>query len=52
MFNNLKFEYMTNLLFLMIVIVAFMSLMVVVTYLADTLAVAFVKWLGLEGSEK
>lgn len=43
---------MENLLSLMSVIIAFMSLIVVVAYMADTLAVAFVKWLGLEESEE
>ena len=43
---------MENLLSLMIVIIVFMSLLVAVAYMADTLAVAVVKWLGLEGTEE
>ena len=41
-----------NTLVSLIVIIAFMSLMVAVAYIADKFAVAFVKWLGLEGVEE
>ena len=40
---------MTNLLSLLIVISAFLGLLVVVAYVAEAMAVAIVKWLGLEG---
>jgi len=39
---------MTNLISLAIVICSFLSLLVVVAYVADALAVRLVKWLGLE----
>ena len=46
---NLKFRVnMTNLISLAIVICSFLSLLVVVAYVADALAVRLVKWLGLE----
>lgn len=50
---NQKFRVnMENLLSLMIVIGAFMSLLVVVAYISDVAACKFVKWLGLEGIEE
>lgn len=46
---NFKFRVnMTNLISLAIVICSFLSLLVVVAYVADALAVRLVKWLGLE----
>ena len=43
---------MENLLSLMIVVIVFASLLVVVAYMADTLAVAVVEWLGLTSEEE
>ena len=36
----------------MIVIIAFMSMLVAVAWMADSFAVAVVKWLGLEEAEE